>query len=285
MIQSNASQEISQPSRRQIPGILRLLPEALPFYPYRRTDDGRARRPHIHRRKRKKHLDRGDADDDHNGGEDESSTGGGYIPNSPLMQPGALVGDNSFTLFFFVDSTNRHSLYAIPKASHWFRHALRGDDGNRVICVPNQPSPSDVDYPRDDDEDPTIRAAVDGISAENDRRHACPMLLNAGFYYLPFLHPQRLPLIHLLGATRVPSIVVVCNIGGRIVTRHGWEAIARELGCLDDWIKRDYIRNEKCDGEDGGGSSGRCYESDVVSHWRNGDSGLPLYWHLLSWIL
>jgi hypothetical protein len=112
------------------------------------------------------------------------------------------------------------------------------------------------------------------------------MLLDSGFYHLPFHHPQRAALLQLLGATRVPSVVVVGNADGRIVTRHGWEAIGRELGGLEEWIDRDSLESKKCDGgEDEGGSSGRRFESDVVGEWGNGNSGLPLYWHLLSWIL
>lgn len=273
------------------PGILRLLSEPLPFYPYRPTDDGRARRPHSNRRNRR-HLDQDDHDDDRM--EKEGTTSGRYIPNAPLtLTPttgGALViGESSFTLFFFVDSTNRQSMNAIPGVSHWFRHALsRGeeDDGNnRVICVPNHPSPNEV-FP---DADPTIRAAcVDdaAVAANGGGRMSCPMLLDSGFYHLPFHHPQRAALLQLLGATRVPSVVVVGNADGRIVTRHGWEAIGRELGGLEEWIDRDSLESKKCDGgEDEGGSSGRRFESDVVGEWGNGNSGLPLYWHLLSWIL
>ena len=83
----------------------------------------------------------------------------------------------------------------------------------------------------------------------------------------------------------MPSVVVVGNADGRIVTRHGWEAIGRELGGLEEWIDRDSLESKKCDGGDEGGSSGRRFESDVVGEWGNGNSGLPLYWHLLSWIL
>jgi hypothetical protein len=272
------------------PGILRLLPEALPFYPYRLTDDGTARRPRTNRRNRK-YLDRDDLDDDRMENEDTTS-GGYYIPNAPITPTtgGALViRDSSFTLFFFVDSTNRQSMNAIPRVSHWFRHALsrgEGEDGsNRVICVPNHPSPNEV-FP---DADPTIRAAcVDhAAAAANDRgRIPCPMLLYSGFYHLPFHHPQRTALLRLLGATRVPSVVVVGNVDGGIVTRHGWEAIVRELGGLEEWIERDSVESKKCDDEeDEGRSSGRRFESDVVVEWGNGNSGLPLYWHLLSWIL
>ncbi len=306
MIQHDATQETSQPPPvgRTNPGILRLLPETLPFYPYRITDDGRARRPHRHnrrnrRRERRHHLDVVDyADDDRIIVDDDGSSSGGYISNSPLIPNGSgrasLVGQkSSLTLFFLVDATNRQSLNAIPAVSHWFHRALmpRGEDedGNRVICMTNQPSPDEVHRARDDDDDdgPTILAEIDGASARNDLRIPCPMLVNSGFYYLPFRHPKRSSLIHLLGATRVPSIVVVSNVDGRIVTRHGWEAVSRELQCLDDWIVRDSVEGKKCD--DGEGDeyrlSRRRFESDVVRDWRNGNSGLPLYWHLLSWIL
>lgn len=299
MIQHDATHETSRPFvGRNIPGILRLLPETLPFYPYRITNDGRARRPHHRNRRnrrkgRRHHLDVvDDADDDRIIMDDDTSSSSSYIPNSQLIPTDGTVGlvgrNSSFTLFFLVDTTNRQSLNAIPRVSHWFHHALSprgGDDGNRAICITNQPSTNEVH--RGNDEDPTILAAVDGASAHNDRRIPCPMLHDSGFYHLPFAHPRRSSLIHLLGATRVPSIVVVGNVDGRIVTRHGWEAISRELNGLDDWIVSDSVESKKCDDGEGdeGGLSGRRYESDIVSDWRNGNSGLPLYWHLLGWIL
>lgn len=230
---------------------------------------------------------------------------GNMIPNAPLHYN--LIGLNnsstgaSFTLFFFVDSTNRQSLSAIPIVSFWFRHALYNNDDidgneNRIICIPNHPSQYEINI-RDSSSDPTILAIINNSSTvPSATRHSQmllhPMLLNTGFYHLPFHHPQRLPLLHLLNATRVPSVIVVHNSTGRIVTQYGWEAVEREYwGGLKQWAdcNKKWIENQNLDAHEENNDDVRClacrFESLVIKDWCMGRSGLPFHWHVLSWIL
>jgi hypothetical protein len=98
-------------------------------------------------------------------------------------------------------------------------------------------------------------------------------------------------LLHLLGVTRVPSIIVVSNATGRVVTRYGWEAIEREGGpggLLERWIDMSRLARKKDDDDDHDETSNlsmNCFESKVLSDWKCGKSGLPLWWHVLSFIL
>ena len=217
--------------------------------------------------------------------------GGGiskHIETVPDAHLNLTAISGEFTLFFFADSTNRQSLLAIPIVSKWFHYSLHkkgitihkdGDDGisygcsgNKIICVPNHPSTSSA------------------------TEESSPMLHHTGFYQLPFHHSTRLPLLHMLGATRVPSLIVVRNDTGRIVTRYGWEAVEREggAGCLlENWLQSNHFENKKFDGElyndegecdDNEGTELKFFESQIVHAWRNGESGLPLWWRTLSWI-
>ena len=101
------------------------------------------------------------------------------------------------------------------------------------------------------------------------------MLHNTGFYELPFDHASRLTLLHLMNATRVPSIIVVRNNNGRIITHLGWEAIEREGmdgGSLDLWIERNAFDVKK--GMELNDDGTNDFESRVVEEWRKGRSGI-----------
>lgn len=238
-------------SSQPAPGILRLLPETLPFYPYRENLDTGRHRTNLHRRKQ--HYP------------DEEDNAVDVDPNAPLHR-----SSSGFTLFFFVDSTNRQSLIAIPLVSQWFHHTL---SESTVICTPNHPVQRQISL-RDATSDPIIQSSINSSITPAAKQHVS-MLSNTGFYHLPFLHPKRLPLLHLLGATRVPCVIVVSNDTGRIVTRYGWEAIEREVRSKD-----------KKDGDVGNEiGSNSCFQSHIVNEWMKGNSGLPFWWHLLSWIL
>ena len=89
----------SQPQTRRAPGLLRALPETLPFYPYCKTNSTPLRL-------NKKANKQKDIDAELNDGEDT------IIANKPLYSANEL----GFTLFFFVDSTNRQSLHARKSA-------------------------------------------------------------------------------------------------------------------------------------------------------------------------
>jgi len=285
----------SQP-RRRAPGLLRLLPETLPFYSY---DSCQKQKNGCHlrtnsRRRRDSYQGRVPSNAEDLADRDEINV----IPIHPLQNIKSC-GQNStengaeFTLFFFVDSTNRQSLLAMPKVSCWFHNVL--EDGrdestgnNRVICIPNHPSPNEISF-RDSNSDPIIQASINSSVTSIAKQQIMPMLRGSGFYHLPYLHARRLPLLHLLGATRVPSIIVVSNDTGRIVTRYGWEAIDRDGSKLDQWMDRIWIENKKADGDKLSQEKGEDFtshfESLVVKEWSNGKSGLPFWWHLLSWII
>ena len=178
---------------RKLPGLLRLLPETLPFYPYSDDDN---KRPQCKPRKRKDNFD---AECLHEETNEEY-----VIPDTPLhvtCNEGSTP-EAGFTLFFFVDSTNRHSLLAIPKVSLWFHHALSNGNSD-VVCIPNHPSPHEINV-RDSTADPIIQASINSSVASSGAKgqHVVSMLLNTGLFHLPFLHPKRLSLLHLLGATR-----------------------------------------------------------------------------------
>jgi len=260
----------SQLQTRRAPGLLRALPETLPFYPYYRTNS----KPLRLNKKAKKQKD---IDAELNDGSDI------FIANKPLHSANEL----GFTLFFFVDSTNRQSLqHAIPKVSRWFHYVLndycggsdsRRNNTSRVICIPNNSSPHEIDM-SSNTSDPIMQANINSslTSSVSKQQQGMSMLEKTGFYHLPFLHPKRLALLHLLGANRVPSIIVVSDETGRIITRYGWEAIEREISTLDQYIER--VENKKDIDED-------FFLSQVVQAWFEGKSGLPLWWTLFGWIM
>jgi hypothetical protein len=279
--------------RRRPPGILAALPETLTYYPYRDEDDGG--RQHLHKKRGGKRQ---------NVSEqiitiEEFGCRTELIPEKPLAlikSDNSTINKNGFTLFFFVDSNNRQSLNAIPIVSKWCNYALKcgdsetndGNDGmsdSRVICIPNQPSPHEINV-HNSNTDSILQASINASATTGSatRGHVLSLLQNTGFYHLPFLHKSRLPLLHLLGATRVPSVIVVSNATGRIVTRYGWEAIQREGGpggLLDSWIDSSCVANKKGDENNESAS----FESYIVSEWKCGRSGLPLWWHIISFIL
>ena len=282
------------------PGILAVLPENLPYYPYNhnhQNDNNGSVYKHLRKRgrKRPKESERIIA-------MEEFGCEVDVIFDKPL---GLIDGKrkDGFTLFFFVDSNNRQSLMSIPIVSKWCHYSLNatcGDDdvagGNdegmmnrsRVICIPNQPSPSEIHHVSKTDS--TAQENINSTSTATfatTKCHALSIIQGTGFYQLPFEHKSRLPLLHLLSATRVPSIIVVSNTTGRIITRYGWEAIEREgsgpASLLERWIDASFVENKKCDGEDREEMEG--FESNVVGEWNVGRSGLPLWWHVVSFIL
>lgn len=267
---AHSQSQAQQPTSRRSPGILRLLPETLPFYPYHETDNKPLR---IYKKKTEKR-------DDESGSNHHVCD---MLPSKPLHMVNTTDdSSSSFTLFFFVDSTNRQSLMAVPKVSKWFDCVSNIGQDSRVICIPNYPSPHEIKV-GDSSSDPIIQANINSSITKSVTRQqqVIPMMLNTGFYLLPFIHPKRLPLIHMLGATRVPSVVVVSNDSGRIITRYGWEAIEKE----SKWIESNWIDNKKDrEGEEHSSRSTE-FESQVVKDWGNGKSGLPLWWHLLGWIM
>jgi hypothetical protein len=226
---------------------------------------------------------------------------------------GNTINKNGFTLFFFVDSNNRQSLNAIPIVSRWYHYVLsngghsisddddniiqeeyRSSSGNRIIFVPNQPSSHEINL-HNSNTDSILQASINassGTGGSATKGHVTISIIqHTGFYHLPFLHKSRLPLLHLLGVTRVPSIIVVSNATGRVVTRYGWEAIEREGGpggLLERWIDMSRLARKKDDDDDHDETSNlsmNCFESKVLSDWKCGKSGLPLWWHVLSFIL
>jgi hypothetical protein len=298
----------SQPIRK-LPGLLRILPDSLPFYPYCQTDNLPSRK-HSSSRKQKIMYD-------------EECRGNTplYADDNAISKPlhnntSTIPTRGSFTLFFFVDYTNRQSLGALPAVSSWFQHSFptSTNDGtygflsnditeNRVICIPNHPLPFEIEF-HEPSSDSVIQANIDTSSTtmtvtetQSSQKMLHPMLINTGFYHLPFHHPKRLALLRLLNATRVPSIIVVDNCSGRIVTQYGWEAVEREYsGKLKKWtdgnngyVGRQFSQNsmydDECGDKEGCFSACQYFHSQVVEDWRMGKSGLPFHWYLLSWIL
>jgi hypothetical protein len=297
----------SQPIRK-LPGLLRILPDSLPFYPYCQTGCNNLPSRKLSNPRKQKTM------------YDEECRGNTpmYADDNAISKPlynntSAIPTIGSFTLFFFVDYTNRQSLSALPAVSSWFQHAFHTstNDGsgsvlhhdmniteNRVICIPNHPLPFEIEF-HEPSSDPVIQANIDTstsimTAAQSSQIMLHPMLVNTGFYHLPFHHPKRSALLRLLNATRVPSIIVVSNCSGRIVTQYGWEAVEREyVGKLKQWTDNNtaYVGHQRPNldsvSEDKGGCSSTChyFESQVVEDWRMEKSGLPFYWYLLSWIL
>eukprot|EP00804_Cyclotella_cryptica_P026900 CCRYP_019605-RA/>CCRYP_019605-RA protein AED:0.00 eAED:0.00 QI:218/1/1/1/0/0/2/187/249 len=232
---------LQQRNLHRLPGILAALPKSLPFHPYHVDYRRHRRNQHISKRRsrRCKLVDVEHYEDLEEGLHKEAdvfvhdssaaNTEVDFIPDAPLDQSTAEFRDgHTFTLFFFVDYTNKQSLSAISVVRKWFQYALKTNgksqnksarSGNRVICIPNHPT------------------EVDALGS--GRKPSS--LSHSGFYELPFYHSSRFTLIRLLNVTRVPSIIVVANRDGKIVTHYGWEAIEREGfdgRCLDQWIDR-----------------------------------------------
>ncbi|KAL7529843.1 hypothetical protein ACHAWF_003130 [Thalassiosira exigua] len=253
------------------PGILRLLQnETMPFYPY--CEGGINERHYLNTK------------------EDIDQTCP-VITKEPLfkLQGECNFGESTgFTLFFFVDSTNRQSLLAIPLVSQWFHYTLQdckdeGGMGSRIICIPNHPSPREISL-HNSISDPILQATINSSTTSIARQQTSTMN-GSGFYHLPFLHPRRASLVHILGVSRVPCVIVVRNSDGRIVTRYGWEAIERDGGKMKLWAQSELMeQKKKCDKDNDDESSSR-FQSDVIKAWIEGKSGLPFWWHLLTWIL
>ena len=243
------------------------MPTNLPFHPYRDECQGHRRKYYNMQKRRRRNraeiedfIDLETVDRNNDGGQNTDA-----IINRPIYQHQG--GEETFTLFFFIDDTNRQSLLAVSIVSKWFHHCMncydemmKKCDSNRVICVQNKP--------------PHQRSAS--------------ILSNTGFYELPFHHSSRSNLLYLLNASRIPSIIVVRNRTGRIVTPWGWEAIEREGvdgGVLDQWIDRNTLHAKK--GLEDGVNTGypdyaETFHSLVLEGWEKGQSGLPCWWHLLS---
>ncbi|KAL7480107.1 hypothetical protein ACHAW6_005818 [Cyclotella cf. meneghiniana] len=279
---------------RKLPGILAALPKSLPFHPYPLDYRSLKRYQHIYKRRSRRC---GVVDVDHDGDLKEGQrTETGifvdvsktvndeveFISDFPLAHiTSELRSGDTFTLFLFADYTNRQSLIAISVVSKWFHYALKTEcrsqiesthSGNRVICIPNHPTQ---------------------IDAVGSSRKAS-ILKRSGFYELPFHHPLRFTLIRLLNATRVPSVIVVANCNGKIVTHYGWEAIDSEGSdgrCLDQWLHRQCLESKRhhdsrCkDPESDNTLCDSNFDSQVVNEWKKGRSGLPCWWHLLSWLI
>jgi len=280
---------------RRPPGILTVLPETLTYYPYRDDVGGRQ---YLHKWRGRKRQN--------NGNEqiitiEEFGCQTELIPDKPLgliSADKAINNKNGFTLFFFCDSNNRQSLSSIPIISKWCYYALNcggsdiendGDElpssDSRVICIPNQLSPHEI-HVHNSTTDSMSQTSINATATTGSatKGHVLSILKGTGFYHLPFLHKSRLPLLHLLGVTRVPSVIVVSNATGRIVTRYGWEAIEREGGpggLLERWIDSSFVASKKGDGND----NSACFESNIVNEWKLDRSGLPLWWHIFSFIL
>lgn len=278
-------------------GLLRLLPDNLPFYPY--CNNGRHHSNNVNNNRRRQRRKKKERDDEIGLVETifNDNDNGGFIPNQQLNQSRIV---NGFTLFLFVDATNIQSLNAISKVSYWFhvvfsnRQQEVGNEGrvgttndSRVICITNHPSVEELEEDIIGQEEDTV--TIRHIHTSSKAVPSCPLLTNSGFFHIPFHHDKRQALLRLLGVTRVPTIVVVNNVDGRIVTRYGWEAIDREYDTLANWIECDLItgRSKKDDVHDGceRDDEVRRFESNVVLEWNKGNSGLPLSWHLLSWII
>eukprot|EP00985_Skeletonema_marinoi_P011746 scaffold5581_cov156-Skeletonema_marinoi.AAC.15 len=262
-----------QATPRRPPGILAVLPETLTYYPYRDDHDGG--RQYLHKRRGRKRQN----DSEQIITIEEFGCQTEVIPDEPLglMSADKIINSkNGFTLFFFCDSNNRQSLKSIPIISKWCYHALNcggecNDDSgippdSRVICIPNQPSPHEINV---------HNSTIDSISQASINASATTGSATKG---------HVLSILKGTGATRVPSIIVVSNATGRIVTRYGWEAIEREGGpggLLERWIDSSFVTNKKEDGND----ESACFESNIVSEWKLGRSGLPMWWHIVSFIL
>lgn len=296
------------------PGILTVLPETLTYYPYGEKNHVGSRKLLVRKlRDETARQTSADTKKDNDGTtftEDTANTNQPrgitieefgcktkIIPNKSLNLTNAnnIINKQGFTLFFFVDSSNRQSLTAIPVVSKWFNYALSrrvcngGNvvEGSRVICIPNQQSSHEINL-HNSNTDSILQASINASSitsgSSTKGQAVVALLQDTGFYHLPFLHPSRRPLLHLLGATRVPSVIVVSNATGRIVTRYGWEAIEREGGpggLLERWIDASWVANKRDDLS----NEVNCFESEIVNQWNEGKSGLPCWWNFVSFIL
>lgn len=110
--------------------------------------------------------------------------------------------NSEWTLFFFGSSSNLYSLRFRPLLAEFcqnHQHEVQ------CICVPNDA----------DDKDDNNNIADDLL------------LLGTGFYKLPWDHPNRSALVHLLGVTQIPTLVVLSNHDGRRITDRGMAAIEK----------------------------------------------------------
>lgn len=126
------------------------------------------------------------------------------------------TAQSDFTLFFFAESTCRNSLRVGPMVAEFVRRDISNNDGKgsthpcQVICIPN----------------------------DEDSRGVDTLCTGMGFFHMPIRHPNRRACITLLSVSRVPTVVVVNNSTGRVVTDRGLEAIEQNpLGAVEAWNK------------------------------------------------
>lgn len=144
--------------------------------------------------------------------------------------------DFEFTLIYFCDSTCRNSLR--------FAHILvtfiqicnniethLDKKPVQLICVPNDES----SYP--------------------SRLYDGPFDNLSNFWHLGFNYHNRLPLIYLLSVTKVPTLIIVDNQTGNIVTDKG-------ISVVESYDNRNY--------------------ENLINSWRDGKSGLGYFGNIIA---
>lgn len=112
---------------------------------------------------------------------------------------------SEWTLFFVASSTN---LYSIQFRTTLVDFCQENIDKVQCICIPNEEQDDEL------------------------------LLCGTGFYCLPWSHENRSALIHLLGISQVPMVVVVTNKHGRRITDQGIAVIeARTPQVFEKWRK------------------------------------------------
>jgi hypothetical protein len=112
---------------------------------------------------------------------------------------------SEWTLFFVASSTN---LYSIQFRTILVDFCQENIDKVQCICIPNEEQDDEL------------------------------LLCGTGFYCLPWSHENRGALIHLLGISQVPMVVVVSNKQGRRITDQGIAVIeAKTPQVFEKWRK------------------------------------------------
>jgi len=152
--------------------------------------------------------------------------------------------ESEFTVLYFCDFHCRNSIRFLPILGHFFQ-TQSSPKTCQLICVPN----NDLSYYNEDDYGffPKLQTQTE-------------------FWSLGYNHCNRLPLIRLLSVSKVPTVIIINNQTGRMISNCGMESIEY------------YHRPAPKDDND---------YNPLFEEWRKGNCGIPssMMYHILSCLI
>jgi hypothetical protein len=213
-MQSSSKEQTASQARRKYPGILSLIisdASTLLYYPYNKQDLENS--TSILRKSKRPRF-----------GKDQDKLSSNPLDVESMISAGTdpISYDPDLTewsLLFVASSKNLNSIRFRPIL---VKFCNENATTVQCICVTN-------DECNIDDED--------AISIKCRPKRRSKLLCGTGFFELTWDHPHRDAILHLLGVTKVPTVVVVSNRDGRRCTDRGMEDIESSIS-IDDLLDR-----------------------------------------------